>query len=118
MFEVDAHHVIDTPAKLGGFNAYAVFESEEERDAALARFPKFVRCKASALTANFDGTGYTRKPTIRFNARFYEEANNPANETGAKRVRRFLELAGEVTFKTPYKNSFRTLAEATALLPN
>lgn len=118
MFEVTAHFVMDTPNALGGFNATKVFETEEARDAALAVFPKFVKAQASTLSSKFDGSNYTTKPTIRFNARFYAQKHNAANETGAKRVRRFLKLIGsDFEYRKAYKNSFATLDEFIALLP-
>jgi len=116
MFEVTAHHILDDTTTIGGVKGYAVFETEAARDAELARYPKWVNLKKNTMTAQFDGVNYTRRPCISFDARFYAQTGNPANETGAKRVRRFLSLA-QFEYKTLYKNSYATLDDALAALP-
>lgn len=116
MFTASAHFPHTQPNDLGAFEFGAEFTTDEARDAVLATFPKFVKAKASTI-GRMVGDEYRTNPTIRFRAAFYAEKGNAANETGAKRVRRFLAIAGAVTWATPYKNSIATLEEALSRLP-
>lgn len=59
--------------------------------------PKFVKIKVATNSLWFD---------VHFNA---DGVNKGANETGIKRLRKFLEIAGSLNWKTQALNSYETL---------
>lgn len=114
MIKLTASH---QSGKIGSVGVIANFNTDAERDAYLAKFPKWVGVKATTLSYPVDGV-YRTDPAISFRADFYEKQDNPKNENGAKRVRRFLDLAGEVVYNKCYSNSYDTLEQAIAALPS
>jgi hypothetical protein len=69
-----------------------------------AKFPKYVKLKVSTNTLWFE---------VHFNA---DGVNKGRNETGIKRVRKFLELAGEINWKCQALNGYKTLADFLAVI--
>lgn len=110
MFTVEAFYA--EPSKLSHVRASQTFATEEARDAAIAAFPKWVKVKPSSLYAA-DNVTY---PTAVFQALMIPTKGNEVNETGVKRVKKFLDIAGEVTYRTVAKNSVPTLDDVLALI--
>lgn len=93
--------------------AMAQYDSAELRDAALATFPKWVKVKATTLHR---GAG-VRVPLLSFGVTLTPDATTgQLNETGAKRIRRFLEIADHV-WSSSSKNSAATEADFMATIP-
>lgn len=98
--EAYTHH-LDQPSMFQAMIFTPVSEMTDDlraEYAAIAKsFPKWVNVKLSK-------SGHA----VSFAVRFTPTKDNAANETGKKRVLRFLEIAN-VEFKTPALNSYATL---------
>jgi hypothetical protein len=87
-------HHSDQPT---AFNAYCLFESERECADFCAKFPK----------SFFRGPTYKQKY---FHTTFYATSvNDGKNETGIKKVKRFLDNCGEIEWQGGCINSYKTL---------
>lgn len=94
------------------------FDSEAERDAFLARFPKWVGVKGSRLQAWSEGAP-TFTPIAQLHVDFRSKKGNEVNEQGIKRFARVLAERNdsEVPFvKAHAVNSFDTLEDALAAI--
>lgn len=90
------------------FNVY--FESDEQRDEFVARFPKYVKVSASALTKwNAEDNSESRIPNATVSVTLAATTTNGGvNEAGLKRIRKFLEIATqthELEERFPFGNS-------------
>lgn len=80
-----------------GFRAVSVGHGNE----IAAQFPKFVNVKVNKTT------GY-----VSFYVTLYANGiNDGKNEAGIKRIKRFLEIAGELEWKKPAVNSYESLED-------
>lgn len=87
-------HFQDQPRS---FAVTAKFETAEEAAAFVARFPKFVGLKLSRNVAHMSV------------ALSDNNVNKGKNEAGIKRIRKFLELAGTVTWRGQFAiNAYAT----------
>ena len=74
------------------YEAYAIFEQAEERDAFIAKFPKSLKLWATTL---YDDGNYL--PIARFQVVLQATATTgEVNETGLKRLAKFQELLEKV----------------------
>lgn len=73
-------------------------------DTVAARFPKYVGVKSATNSLWFE---------VHFNA---DGVNKGRNETGIKRVRKFLELAGEINWTCRALNGYKTLEDFLAAI--
>lgn len=86
------------PHKLVGFDASMTFATDAEADAAFALFPKFVKVRRSSCSFS----GGVSRPTISIRIWFSADGvNKGKNETGQKRMAKFLSIAC-ATFKMTY----------------
>lgn len=86
-------------------------ETEEEAHAMMNLFPKYVR--ARKIRGSVDGRTL---PVIAFRIDFTEYKGNPANETGAKRLRKALDVIGsDYEMNTFYSNA-ATMEEVAAII--
>jgi hypothetical protein len=86
-YDLHQHVNIDT-ANVRLVRLSATFATVEERDAYIAARPKMLRLKAATLHS--DGG---KRPIVTFDVSFIADGvTGSANETGMKRLRRFLEL--------------------------
>ena len=89
------------------FRATVIFHNEEQLDAFCAKFPKSLRIKKTALsTGSFENP--TLYPMADFWVSFVPDRNKgDKNETGLKRLKRFLALVDDETieYRAYAKNS-------------
>lgn len=75
--------------RIGNVSAGLIVATPEEARAIAATFPKSVGVKASEISGSDEGTGY-----VSFSVWLSPDAANKGkNETGLKRLRRFLQIA-------------------------
>lgn len=106
----NACHEIDNPARAQGFALWGRFNTVEERDAFVARFPRYVGVKKGHV--NGLGNVFDASVHIQFRS---NGTTGASNEAGIKRVRKALELAG-AEWVSPYRNSFATVEQFLATL--
>lgn len=94
-------------ATLAGFKGVARFASHEEAEIAAKAFPGYVKAKVLSLYGNSDFTALV-EVRVNFNQ---NDANKGKNEIGAKRARKFLEIA-QPTYTPLYENNSYKTAEA------
>lgn len=111
-FELSASFDPDS-GSIRGFHLHGQFESDEMRDAAIARFPKYCRIKPYILVtdgARLASAGCRIDLTP-------SNVTGALNETGVKRVRKIVaEIGNEIKWHAPYSNSYQTMDEALAAI--
>ena len=96
----------DHPELPMSFTCYAKFDTREEGAEFIARFPKYVGIKQFR-----DGNGFHFRVTLSA-----DEVNKGVNEAGIKRIRKFIELAGDLGWENPYRNGYNTVEEFLAAI--
>jgi hypothetical protein len=99
---------ITTQATEFNFSAGITFTTNEERDAFVALFPKSVKVVATTTSAASDPIA--RQPFATMQVSLHADAvNGGVNETGIKRLRKFIAVATangfELNFKQYFKNT-------------
>ena len=93
------------PEQPTSFRAFAQAVSVGHAKEITAKFPKFVNVKVH------------NNGSISFYVTLYATGvNDGKNEAGIKRIKRFLEIAGDVEWKVPALNSYKTLEDFTKIL--
>lgn len=102
---LSAYYLIDHPDVPSRAVLAADFDTETDRDAFLARFPKSVGVKA--VTSY--GVDREPRPAAKFDVRFLSDrANGGVNETGIARFRKVLTLTPDAVWTARTINSYRT----------
>ena len=94
------------------WNLYGVFETAEERDAFIARFPKSAGVRRSTLSS---AEGSFPAAAAQGNL-WADGVNKGVNETGLKRYRTIARIAPELPWKSTFLNAFPTRAAFEAAL--
>lgn len=91
---------------------WGAFETEAERDAYHARFPKGANVKRGTLTTARGGSylnGSVAFPTVTARIKLSaDKSNGGVNEAGLRRYRMILKADPELPWRTPFTNSYPT----------